>query len=204
VSRVAAASRLASQLASQLASPRGAPTRRAATLKPVSARSTQARLLWIAATDRTFTVQRTEDGLRVLVGKCIHCGSKHALTTDGAPLTEATIEHIEPRTHGGTDALENLAIACARCNRSKGSRLDARRRDDPVLTRVIDALLLRRRARWREPPRELVLPRWEDVVPAEVTRDGAVHDARGRDASRASGATLAAGAPVGLHRVKRR
>ena len=102
----------------------------------------------------------------MLVGKCIHCGSKHALTTDGAPLTEATIEHIEPRTHGGTDALENLAIACARCNRSKGSRLDARHRDDPVLTRVIDTLKLRRRARWREPPRELVLPHWAELASA--------------------------------------
>jgi hypothetical protein len=173
----------------------------------VSARSTHARLLWIAATDRTFTVQRTADGLRVLVGKCIHCGSKHALTTDGAPLTEATIEHIEPRTHGGTDALENLAIACARCNRSKGTRLDARRRDDPVLTRVIETLQLRRRARWREPPSELVLPRWDDVVRAEAASDAVTDSARGRESRHASGTAAdprSSVEPVGLHRVKRR
>lgn len=41
---------------------------------------------------------------------------------NGDPISRATLEHIIPRTHGGTDALENLGLACARCNQGKGSR----------------------------------------------------------------------------------
>ena len=31
----------------------------------------------------------------------------------------AVIDHIEPHSHGGPDALENLATACNKCNASK-------------------------------------------------------------------------------------
>src|SRR5262245_41180552 len=31
------------------------------------------------------------------------------------------IEHVTAKQHGGTDSLANLANACQRCNRSKGS-----------------------------------------------------------------------------------
>ncbi len=30
-----------------------------------------------------------------------------------------TVEHLPPRSRGGTDALDNLALACARCNATK-------------------------------------------------------------------------------------
>lgn len=33
------------------------------------------------------------------------------------------VEHIIPRIHGGTNALENLALACQSCNCSKGDRI---------------------------------------------------------------------------------
>ena len=33
------------------------------------------------------------------------------------------IEHITPRRHGGTEALENLALACPECNLAKGPNL---------------------------------------------------------------------------------
>jgi 5-methylcytosine-specific restriction endonuclease McrA len=33
----------------------------------------------------------------------------------------ATIEHVTPKSEGGTDAWENLAMSCARCNSSRGS-----------------------------------------------------------------------------------
>jgi hypothetical protein len=38
-------------------------------------------------------------------------------------LWKHQIEHIVPRKHGGSDALDNLALACVRCNRSKASNL---------------------------------------------------------------------------------
>jgi 5-methylcytosine-specific restriction endonuclease McrA len=33
------------------------------------------------------------------------------------------IDHILPRQHGGTDAIENLALACPECNLRKGPNL---------------------------------------------------------------------------------
>jgi 5-methylcytosine-specific restriction endonuclease McrA len=109
------------------------------------------RILEIIATDRTF--ERTEDrGRACWVGKCIHCQGRLAIALDGEPLSRATIEHIVPTTHGGTDALENLALACARCNGVKGIRLDVRPRNDPKLVEVIERLQARRRARWRSAP----------------------------------------------------
>ena len=114
-------------------------------------------LLWCAATDRSF--ERAElGGAVVWTGKCIHCGARHVLELDGRPRTRATLEHIVPRNHGGTDALTNLAIACARCNFGKGHRLDARRRDDPTLQRVVATLQARRAERMRPPPPDLDLP----------------------------------------------
>jgi len=107
-------------------------------------------LLRVASTDRTFEV-REHAGERVLEGKCIHCQKKLVLAMDGAPQNGATLEHIVPKNHGGTDALENLAIACARCNAEKGLRHDHKRRDDPKLQEVIERLQNRRRERLREP-----------------------------------------------------
>jgi len=123
----------------------------------VSRKQTWAALLWAAATDSTFERVRLGDRA-ALSGKCIHCGKRHTIGLDGEPLTAATVEHLVPRAHGGTNAVENLAIACARCNQGKGARLDWRRWDDPTLQRVTDTLLARRRERWRDPPDGLDLP----------------------------------------------
>ncbi len=113
-------------------------------------------LLWCAATDRTFTETRV-DGVQALVGKCIHCNRKLVLDWSGQPLSNATLEHILPRHHGGTDDLENLAIACDRCNAQKGYRHDCQRSDDPRLLHVVATLRQRRHDRWREPLSGLTL-----------------------------------------------
>lgn len=132
-----------------------------------SSRRTQRLLLWCAATDRTFERAVAADGRPVLTGKCIHCNARHTITEDGAALTSATIEHIVPRAHGGTDALTNLAIACARCNIGKGHRLDDRPWHDPTLQRVITTLQERRLARTRPPPDWLDLPPLSPVPDAD-------------------------------------
>jgi 5-methylcytosine-specific restriction endonuclease McrA len=44
---------------------------------------------------------------------CAYCGKK------GVPLQ---IEHIVPRSEGGTDRTPNLTLACAPCNRRKGNK----------------------------------------------------------------------------------
>ena len=79
------------------------------------------------------------DGRPALVGKCIHCNRAIVVALDDAP-SSATVEHIVPRNHGGTDALSNLALACAGCNNGKGMHLDHRRLDDPKLQEVIATL----------------------------------------------------------------
>jgi 5-methylcytosine-specific restriction endonuclease McrA len=106
--------------------------------------------LGIVATDGTF--ERTEiRGDSVWLGRCLHCNTRVVVAMTGVPDAGVTIEHIVPRHHGGTDDLANLALACARCNQSKGARLDHRDWQDPRLQEVVAQLVAKRRARWREP-----------------------------------------------------
>lgn len=42
--------------------------------------------------------------------KCAYCGDD----------TNLTLDHITPKTKGGTDRITNLVCACAKCNKSKG------------------------------------------------------------------------------------
>jgi hypothetical protein len=123
-------------------------------------------LLWCAATDSTFELARMGDRT-VLAGRCIHCKRKLAIDLEGNPLGQETVEHIIPRTHGGTDAIENLAIACSRCNQGKGARLDPRRWEDETLQRVIAGLQARRAERMRPPLDGLALPPLPTPEPSE-------------------------------------
>lgn len=42
--------------------------------------------------------------------RCVVCGSGHELTLD----------HVIPRTHGGSNAIRNLQTMCLPCNQAKG------------------------------------------------------------------------------------
>ncbi|MEM9695954.1 MAG: HNH endonuclease [Myxococcota bacterium] len=117
-------------------------------------------LLWAAATDATFRRKGEQ-----IVGKCLHCRRKLALTVRGEPVSDATLEHIVPRNHGGTYAIENLAVACKRCNNGKGHRHDHKRADDPKLQAVIAILRERREERRREAPRDWSLPPYPGPAP---------------------------------------
>ncbi|SDY49691.1 HNH endonuclease, partial [Allochromatium warmingii] len=44
---------------------------------------------------------------------CAYCGAK------GVPLE---VEHIHPRSKGGSDRVSNLTLACTKCNQKKGNR----------------------------------------------------------------------------------
>jgi 5-methylcytosine-specific restriction endonuclease McrA len=106
--------------------------------------------LAVVETDRTFSLVRSR-GQALWVGKCIHCNSKLSVAEDGALLGDASIEHIVPRNHGGTDAPENLALACAGCNHEKGVRHDNRGVSDARRLELQELLQRRRAGRWREP-----------------------------------------------------
>lgn len=106
-------------------------------------------LLAAAVTDATFTPAQV-DGQAAWVGKCLHCGRKLVVRDDGRAMGQATLEHVWPQSQGGSDAPDNLAVACSSCNREKGTRHDhgkrASRLDD-----VVALLQARRRERWRDP-----------------------------------------------------
>ncbi len=112
-------------------------------------------VLDICRTDRTFELADRPDRRggtqRVWWGKCIHCNGRLVVGLDGRTSKRVTIEHIVPRTHGGTDDLDNVALACARCNGAKGRRLDLRPAQDPDLQAMITRLKRRRAERWRAP-----------------------------------------------------
>ena len=107
-------------------------------------------ILQIVATDSTFELVR-DDGERAWRGKCLHCRRALWIDVDGTPISEATIEHIQPRNHGGSDELRNLALACARCNHQKGVRHDNKRAQDPRRLELVELLRLERERRWRDP-----------------------------------------------------
>lgn len=112
--------------------------------------SKRRRILDIVATDATF--ERTESrGREVWLGKCLHCNAHLLIELSGEPISRATIEHIIPQAHGGTDALENLGLACARCNQGKGKRHDPHYPRDARAQELVTRLQARRRERWRDP-----------------------------------------------------
>ncbi len=91
----------------------------------------------------------THRGQTLWVGKCIHCGSKLSVAEDGTLLGDASIEHIVPRSHGGADDAQNLALACAGCNHEKGRRHDNSALRDARRLELEERLKQRRAERWR-------------------------------------------------------
>ena len=51
-------------------------------------------------------------------GRCEYC-----LLPQGISLQKHEPDHIVPQQHGGETELENLALACFRCNRCKGPNI---------------------------------------------------------------------------------
>lgn len=74
--------------------------------------------------------------------RCEYC----QLHQDDSPLAVLHVEHIVPRFHGGSDKLDNLALACIDCNVHKGPNLTG---IDPETNRVTE-LFRPRRHRWDE------------------------------------------------------
>jgi hypothetical protein len=50
--------------------------------------------------------------------RCCWCGTRMEGT--GADWNAPTFEHIVPRSKGGLNEIDNLAIACLRCNNARG------------------------------------------------------------------------------------
>jgi 5-methylcytosine-specific restriction endonuclease McrA len=101
----------------------------------------------IAATDVTFARSGAD-----WTGKCLICGGPlrfSASTGEGA-----TVEHIWPRSLGGTNDLRNLGIAHPGCNGEKGRHWDQKRRHRArrdAYVALVERLRAERARRWREP-----------------------------------------------------
>jgi diadenosine tetraphosphate (Ap4A) HIT family hydrolase len=71
---------------------------------------------------RLLETDPVPDSLRFQVlkesgGRCALCG----ITKDDSPLD---VDHIIPRSRGGSNDLANLQVLCAKCNRTKGNKDD--------------------------------------------------------------------------------
>jgi 5-methylcytosine-specific restriction endonuclease McrA len=87
--------------------------------------------------------ERTKARVRERAGhRCEYCRLKQ----NDSPLAALHLEHITPKAHGGTDDLDNLALACIDCNLHKGPNLTGL---DPQ-TRQITQLFHPRRDKWDE------------------------------------------------------
>lgn len=73
--------------------------------------------------------------------RCEYCKSSSRLT--GTPLV---MEHILPRSLGGSDHRENLAASCYRCNEFKGAKTHA---VDPITNQLVE-LFNPRKQSWLE------------------------------------------------------
>jgi 5-methylcytosine-specific restriction endonuclease McrA len=123
-------------------------------------------LLAAAVTDSTFE-RSVLDGQTVWIGKCLHCNAKLVVRDDGQSMGAATLEHVWPTSQGGTNELVNLAVACARCNREKGSRHD-HGKNAQRLDEVVARLRERRQARWRDPGTVGMANRLVAVTPGDT------------------------------------
>jgi len=108
-------------------------------------------ILQIVETDRTFEQKVDRFGQKCWIGRCIHCNTALVVGLDGSCGREVTIEHIIPRGRGGDDRLQNLALACNRCNHTKGHRQDMLKPNHPDFQKMVTFLQQRRQERWREP-----------------------------------------------------
>lgn len=86
---------------------------------------------------------QTRATVRRQAGNCCEYCQRRQIDS---PLIPLQIEHVIARKHGGSDSLDNLALACAECNLHKGSNLSGIDPQSDQLTPLYHP----RRDRWHE------------------------------------------------------
>ena len=90
--------------------------------------------------------------------RCEYC----QLHQNDSPLASLHVEHVVPKKHGGSDGIDNLALACIDCNLHKGPNLTG---IDPE-TNEITELFHPRRQEWS------THCAWDDVYIVGLTAIG--------------------------------
>lgn len=107
------------------------------------------KVLGIIETDDTFKPME-HNGEKVWQGKCIFCNKKIYVSESGQPYNNVSIEHIIPRSKGGTEDIQNLALACVSCNNEKGIRHDTKKSNKARAKEIITMLQNKRMERWKK------------------------------------------------------
>lgn len=95
--------------------------------------------------------------------RCVYCGCRVSTGARGS----ATLDHVTPHAHGGTNATSNLVTACRACNAAKGERTAAEWCDAGQLD-AVDAALEGRIDRARGA--QLAEERAHELTPSRATR----------------------------------
>ena len=72
--------------------------------------------------------------LRQLIAKCANYCCEYCLLPQSVALHKHEPDHIVSRQHGGITKADNLALACMRCNRSKGPNVGS---FDPLTGKLV-------------------------------------------------------------------
>ena len=67
-------------------------------------------------------------------GRCEYC----RIPQEAAPFVPFHVEHVVARQHQGDDSLDNLAIACDRCNVYKGPNLASIAEDSSAMVALFN------------------------------------------------------------------
>ena len=88
-------------------------------LAPTCLRCRQRHLLALPCWRPDYSTRITAEVLARMGRVCVHCHGRRGIAT--------SVDHLIPRSKGGTDAPENLAPSCVPCNSERGNRGDSAR-----------------------------------------------------------------------------